>query len=129
MKISRRSTGLNTLSRREPSHKRANYTHIDPISEGIPTEPCIGLVSSYLLTRLFQRMRQNIWHSVIPSERQNDDISSGTRQRWEHILPLLLQCGLLEYMAKKWQIFVQNLRDESKLHFVVTLLYKLEIIK
>ena len=73
-------------------------------------------------------MRPYIWYSVLPSNDGNTDISSGTRQRWDHMLPILKHIGLLqekqqatnefEVFATKWNEFVRQMPGSSKLHFV-----------
>ena len=124
MRVSRRSTNMRTLSGEVSARKRNNYLPPDTTTSGRLTKQCIAEVSGDLLTAVFERIRPNIWYSVVPSDGQNADISSGTRQRWEFILPLLLHYGLLEQkgggfavMAKKWDNFVQNMKTNYKLSF------------
>ena len=76
------------------------------------------------------RMRAHIWYSILPSEGRNDDISSGSRQRWEHLLPIIIHLGLIEKNEKasngfevvtsKWAEFVRLLPGDQKLHFATT---------
>ena len=101
MRVSRRSTDLRTLSGEASARKRNKYPPPDTITSGRLTKRCNAEISGDLLTAVFDRMMPNIWYSVIPSDGQNADISSGTRQRWEYILPLLLHYGLLEQKGEK----------------------------
>ena len=125
MRVSRRSTVMRTSSGEASARKRNKYPPLDTITNGRLTKRCNSEITGDLLTAVFERMRPNIWYCVVPSDGQNASISSGTRQRWEYILPLLLHYGLLEQkgegfavMAKKWDTFVQNMKTNYKLNFV-----------
>ena len=124
MRVTKRPTSMRTSSSEVSASNRNKYPPPDIITSGHLTKRCIVEVSGDLLTAVFERMKLNIWYSVIPSDGQNADISSVTRQRWEYILPLLLHCGLLEQkgegfyvMARKWDNFVQNMKTNYQLDF------------
>ena len=75
-----------------------------------------GLVSRDLLYTMFASMWQHVWFSILPSNSQDVNISSGTRQKMEHIVPLLVHCYLLTKILKakngynvnctKWNEFI-----------------------
>ena len=124
----RRSTEMKTPSQRVPSRKRYKHTPMVTPSEGNALGECVDQVSNDLLITCFSQMRPHIWYSVLPSNDGNTDISSGTRQRWDHMLPILKHIGLLqekqqatnefEVFATKWNEFVRQMPGSSKLHFV-----------
>ena len=127
MRITRRSADMNTNSIHDPPRKRNNYLPMDTISKGNLATRCIGQVSSDLLNTCFSIIRPNIWYSVIPLDNETSDISSGIRQKWEDILPLLIHTGLIkknslscngfDVFQPKWHEFVQNFPGSEKLHF------------
>ena len=107
----RRSNSARTPPQPVSSRKRTKTAaKVTPL-QGYRLAPCAGQVSSNLLTTCFERMRAQIWYSILPSDGQNSDISSGTRQSWDHLLPILLRLGLLKKMSKLQQdltLFCQN---------------------
>ena len=115
----RRSNPANTPSQFRPPRKRNNYTPTGTISRGTEPGPCLGQLSRDLLDASFMRMRPHIWYSILPSEDGRDDISSGTRQRWEYLLPLLIHASLIQKNEKssngfdvittKWNDFFEKL--------------------
>ena len=96
MRVTRRSTGLRTPPIMESSRKRNNYTPIVTPCEGFHNQECIAQVSARLLTSCFSQMSRDIWFSIAPNLVKTSNISTGTRQEWQYILPLLLHTGLLE---------------------------------
>ena len=99
----RRSTEMKTPSQRVPSRKRYKHTPMVTPSEGNALGECVDQVSNDLLITCFSQMRPHIWYSVLPSNDGNTDISSGTRQRWDHMLPLLNHINQLQIKASnKW---------------------------
>ena len=92
----RRSNEMKTPSQRVPSRKRYKHTPMVTPSEGNALGECVDQVSNDLLITCFLQMRPHIWYSVLPSNDGNTDISSGTRQRWDHMLPTLKHIGLLK---------------------------------
>ena len=101
MRVTRRSTGLRTPPIMESARKQNNYTTIVAPSEGFHRQECIAQVSARLLTSCFSRMSRDIWYSIAPNSVETSNISTGTRQGWQYILPLLLHTGLLEKKEMK----------------------------
>ena len=73
------------------------------------------------------RTRTNIWFSVTPSDDENSDISGGSRQNWDQLLPLLLHRGLLKYyggelivVLDKWNEYAK--RYDQNISFITILL-------
>ena len=114
----RRRARTNTPLQAPPSRKRTRKTSIVTPCEGRKLKECVSQVSRDLLTNFFLRIWPHIWYSVLPSEGGISDISGGTKQKWDHLLPLLLHIGLVEVNEKnskgynviltKWDEFVYN---------------------
>ena len=123
----RRSNSANTPSQFRPPRKRNNYTPPGTISRGTEPGPCLDQLSRDLLDASFMRMRPHIWYSILPSEDGRDDIYSGTRQRWEYLLPLLIHASLIQKNEKssngfdvittKFNEFVRMIPGDQKCHF------------
>ena len=128
MTRTRRSTSRVTSPMPVSSRKRCKYPTIDTIYQPYQMQQCIGQVSIDLLNTCLLQIRQNIWYSVVPSDNDSNNISSGTRQNWDHIYPLLIHCGLIrknsdattgfDVIAPKWDEFVYNFPGLDKLHFI-----------
>ena len=108
MSVSLRSAALVSQPHKVFFRKRRKETPPEDILKGRLTKPFIGQVSADLLTLIFLNIRKNIWYAVLPSEEQNGDISSGARQRWYHIMRILLHTGLLEQNGDKVVVMTKN---------------------
>ena len=123
MRVSNRRAHSNTSLQFRPPRKRNNYPPQDTISQGQEPKPCIAQLTRDVLHASFMRMTPHIWYSVLPSEGGNDDISSGTRQQWEYLLPIFLHIGLIKENEKssngfdvvttKWNEFVRSIPGDQ----------------
>jgi len=54
--------------------------------------------SSSLLIKCFDRLKTGVWWRILPTEDEDeyDDVSVGIGINWEHLLPLLMDSGLLK---------------------------------
>ena len=116
MKVSKRRTGVISSPICECSRRRVNDPAIDLQSEGHSPTKCIGLVSWDLLVTSFSQIRPNIWFLVVPESDEMSDISTGTRQKWDDIMSLLIHCGLKKKIA--WQAMVSTLFHQNGTNFV-----------
>ena len=124
---SRRAISTNPIvsSRKKPCHST-----LDSQLKGYNGDLTTAQVSRDLLAQCFLSMRSSIWYRILPKNDDHDSISDGFGQKWESVLPLLCNSGLIKskvvdyslsfsIMRYQWENFCKSFTNDHGrlLHF------------
>ena len=79
----------------EPTRKSKRYKPIGHGLEALHRGMTVGEACFEILTRVIRASMNGHWYRILPKDGVYDDISSLTGIAWEHLLPLMLEIGLV----------------------------------
>ena len=114
------------------SRKKPCYSTPNSQLEGYNGVLTIAENSKDLLAQCFLSMRSAIWYRILPKNDERDSISDGFGQKWEYVLPLLCNSGLIKskiedssllysVLRYQWEDFCKLFSNDRgrRLHFAV----------
>ena len=96
----------------DPKRRRTAVESVNAPATGIHDPLTSKEISFKLLQEIFLNSRTDWWYRCLPADDEYDDIQQATGIEWNHMLPLLIYCGLITFrvdsMVKEGTVLIEQ---------------------